>query len=80
MTNVATAIRPAARFVPIPSERSRSRMVAFSLVFTANIPMSERKIPTEAIIIGAITALSCISTFMANAVAPSAAVERILPQ
>ena len=78
--NVATAISPAETLVPRPSERSKSRMVASSLVRTVKMPIKDRKMPTEAIIIGATTALSCISMFIAKAVAPSAAVERILPQ
>ena len=66
--------------VPRPSEWSRSFIVAPSLVRTRNIPMSDKNTPAAAIIIGAITARSCISLFIANAVAPSAAVERMLPQ
>ena len=80
MMNVATAMSAALRFVPSPSECSRSRIVAPSLVLTVNMPISDRNMPTDAIVIGAMTALSCISPFMANAVAPSAAVESIEPQ
>ncbi len=73
-------MRHAETLVPRPSERSRSRIVASSFVRTQKIPISDRKIPTDAIIIGATTAFSCMSIFIANAVAPRAAVERILPQ
>ena len=67
-------------FVPSESERSKSFIEAPSLVLTKNMPISDKKIPTAAIIIGAITALSCISGFNAKAVAPKAAVDRMLPQ
>ena len=78
--NVATAIRPALTLVPRPSELRSSFIVAPSLVRTRKMPMSERKMPMAAITIGAMTARSCMSPFMAKAVAPSAAVERIDPQ
>ena len=80
MTNVAIAISTALTFVPNERERKRSFIVAPSLVLTKKIPINDKKIPTAAIIIGATTALTCIVGFMANAVAPRAAVERILPQ
>ena len=80
MPKVAKAIRTAEVFVPRLSEPSRSFIVAPSLVLTRKIPMRERNTPTAAMIIGAMTARSCMSSFMAKAVAPSAAVERILPQ
>ena len=80
MRNVATAVSPALRFVPVPSEWSRSFIVAPSFVFTARMPSSERKMPTVAISMGAMTALSCMSPLMAKAVAPSAAVESMEPQ
>ena len=66
--------------VPSESERSKSFIEAPSLVLTRKMPINDKKMPTAAIIIGATTALSCISAFMANAVAPKAAVDRILPQ
>ena len=47
---------------------------------TRKMPNSERKIPTAAITIGAITDLICITGLKAKAVAPRAAVERIEPQ
>ena len=76
----AAAISMAETFVPSPRDLSRSFIVAPSLVRTRNIPISERNIPTEAIIMGAMTALSCISILKAKAVAPRAAVLRMLPQ
>ena len=78
--NDAMAISTADTLVPMPNERNRSFIVAPSLVFTMNIPMSDRKMPTEAIIIGAITAFICMSPLRAKAVAPRAAVLRMLPQ
>ena len=80
MIKVATAMSAALTLVPRPSEWSSSFIVAPSLVRTRKMPMSERKMPIAAITIGAITARSCMSAFMANAVAPSAAVDRIEPQ
>ena len=80
MTKVATAIRTAATFVPSANEWSKSFIVAPSFVRTRKMPNKERKTPTEAINIGAITALSCMSGTIAKAVAPRAAVERIEPQ
>ena len=76
----AMAISTALTFVPSPKAWSNSFIVAPSFVRTRKIPMSERNIPTAAIIIGAMTARNCMSPFKAKAVAPSAAVERILPQ
>ena len=80
MTNVATAMSTALTLVPRPSEWSNSFIVAPSFVRTIKMPMSERKMPMAAIIIGAMTARSCISPFMAKAVAPRAAVDSIEPQ
>ena len=80
IANVATAMRAAATFVPRLSECSSSFMVAPSFVRTRNMPISDRNMPTAAMTIGAITALSCISESRANAVAPMAAVLRMLPQ
>ena len=80
ITKVATAMRAALTLVPRPNEWSNSFIVAPSLVRTKKMPMSERKIPMAAIIIGAITARSCISPFIAKAVAPKAAVDNIEPQ
>ena len=71
---------PALTLVPRPSEWSNSFIVAPSLVRTKNIPISERKMPMAAIIIGAMTARSCMSPFIAKAVAPKAAVDNIEPQ
>ena len=80
--NVAATISTELRFVPKANEPSKSFMVAFSLVRTANIPIIERIMPTAAINIGAITALNCItvSAEWIKAAAPSAAVARIEPQ
>ena len=44
-----------------------------------NTPAIERRVPTEAISIGAITALNCISGVAMNAAAPRRAVARIEP-
>ena len=77
---VAMAISTALTLVPNDSDFSSSFMPAPSLVRTRKMPMSDRKIPTAAMIIGAMTAFSCMSPFMANAVAPKAAVDRIEPQ
>ena len=73
-------MRMAEAFVPTPSEWSRSFIVAPSFVRTMKMPMSERKMPTAAMIIGAITAFTCMAGTAAKAVAPRAAVERMLPQ
>ena len=77
---VAIAISTELRFVPNANECRRLRIVAPSLVRTKNIPIIDRNMPTAAITIGAMTAFNCISGEKANAVAPRAAVERILPQ
>ena len=61
MAKVATAIRAALTLVPKDSDFKRSRMVAPSFVRTRKMPMSERKTPTAAMSIGAMTALSCVS-------------------
>ena len=58
---VATTISTELRFVPKANEASRSFIFAFSLVRTAKIPIIERRIPTAAISIGAITALNCMA-------------------
>lgn len=80
MANDAAAMSIAEVFVPRLSERSRSVMVAFSLVFTMKMPAIDRKMPMAAMAIGAITARNCIPGFIAKAVAPSAAVLSMLPQ
>ena len=80
MIKVAIAINMADTFVPNPREWSSSFIPAPSFVRTRKIPIRLKNIPTAAMIMGAITARSCISPFMANAVAPRAAVDRILPQ
>ena len=80
MANVATAISTALTLVPTERDVSRFFIVAPSLVFTIKMPIRDRKMPTAAIIIGAMTALSCMSGLRAKAVAPRAAVLRILPQ
>ena len=71
---------PALTLVPRPRDFNSSFIVAPSLVRTKNIPISERKMPMAAIIIGAMTARSCMSPFIAKAVAPKAAVDNIEPQ
>ena len=81
MANVAPAIRMALTLVPTDSERSRSFMVAPSLVRTRNMPSSDRNTPTAAISIGAMTARSWISSpATPNAAAPKAAVDSTEPQ
>ena len=77
---VATAMRTALTLVPSPSEWSSSFIVAPSFVRTMKMPMSDRKMPIAAMTIGAMTARSCMSPFMAKAVAPRAAVESMEPQ
>ena len=74
------AMSTALMLVPTESDVSRFFIVAPSFVLTMKMPISERNMPTAAIIIGAMTALSCMSGLSANAVAPRAAVLRILPQ
>ena len=76
------AINTELRLVPMASAFSSSRIVAFSFVRTAKIPMIDNMIPTAAINIGATTALYCISTSpdATNAAAPNAEVAKIEPQ
>ena len=87
--NVAPTISTELMLVPTASEPSRSLIEAFSLVFTVKMPMMESMMPTAAISMGAITALSCRATAASSpiteaapaaAAAPSAAVARIEPQ
>ena len=80
MAKVATAIKAALTLVPLLSEPRSCFVVAPSLVRTIKMPSNERKIPTAAISMGAMTALNCMSLCMEKATAPRAAVERILPQ
>ena len=80
MRKVAMAISTAATLVPRLKDFSKSFIVASSLVRTKKIPIRLKKIPTAAIIIGATTALSCMSPLATKAVAPNAAVDKILPQ
>ena len=81
MAKVAMAMRIALTFVPSESERSRSFIVAPSLVRTRKMPNNERNTPTAAISIGAITALSWISRpATPKAAAPRAAVDNTEPQ
>jgi len=61
MPKVAAAISPELTFTPLPNAPSKSFMVAPSFVFTKNMPMMDRIMPTAAISMGAKTALSCIS-------------------
>ena len=82
MRNEAQAMSTALTLVPTESERSRSFIVAPSFVRTRKMPSSERNTPTAAIIIGAITALSCMpsAALAAKAEAPRAAVDSTEPQ
>jgi len=57
---VATTIKAELKFVPTASEPNNSFMPAFSFVLTEKIPIMERRMPTAAINIGAITALNCM--------------------
>ncbi len=61
--------------VPVSRDRRRPLMLAFSLVRTIKIPITESKIPMAATIIGAITYLN-----PPGRAAPRAAVARIDPQ
>ena len=81
MPKVERAINTELRFVPMASAFSSSRIVAFSFVRTAKMPMIDNTIPTAAISIGATTALYCISTSpdATNAAAPNAEVARMDP-
>ena len=82
MRNVAATISTELRLVPKERAASRFFIEASSLVRTEKIPTMERRIPTAAISIGAITALYCITTSPVSryAAAPSAEVARIEPQ
>ena len=61
--NVAATISTELRFVPKANEPSKSFMVAFSLVRTANIPIIERIIPTAAINISIINGYQLIMVY-----------------
>ena len=73
-------MRIALRLIPKFSEPRSWRIVAFSFVRTVKIPRMESRIPTAAMIMGAMIALNCIVPSAAKADAPSAAVASIEPQ
>ncbi len=89
MAKEAITIRSELRLVPTASELRRFLIEAFSLVFTAKMPIMDSTMPTAAISMGARTALTCramapsvpsVVTAPAPAAAPRAAVARIEPQ
>ena len=79
---VAATMSTELRLVPSDRAPSRSFIRAFSLVRTAKMPTRESRMPTAAISMGAMTALTCISVSSAwrKAAAPNAAVARMEPQ
>lgn len=77
--NVQIAISTELTLTPMPSAPSNCFIVAPSFVRTRKIPITDNRMPTAAINIGASTACICIP-LLAKAAAPSAAVARIEPQ